>query len=170
LEKTIFTSGAANKNVTDIFVAANSNEVSVPTDRFNFKVGDSKDQTVHLTIANFGKDGDITSAIIGDASSSNILTFEASAQVINDIKHCLDQVSMARSQMGAVMNQLEFALTSASNFVVNSEASRSHIEDTNYAKISAELASTQIKAQAATAVLAQANLSSEMALKLLEQH
>ena len=170
LEKTIFTSGAANKNVTDIFVAANSNEVSVPTDRFNFKVGDSKDQTVHRTIANFGKDGDITSAITGDASSSNILTFEASAQVINDIKHCLDQVSMARSQMGAVMNQLEFALTSASNFVVNSEASRSHIEDTNYAKISAELASTQIKAQAATAVLAQANLSSEMALKLLEQH
>lgn len=68
------------------------------------------------------------------------------------------------------MNQLEFALTSASNFVVNSEASRSHIEDTNYAKISAELASTQIKAQAATAVLAQANISSEMALKLLEQH
>jgi flagellin len=70
--------------------------------------------------------------------------------------------------MGAVMNQLEFALDSASKFVVNSDASRSHIEDANYAQASVVLATSQIKRQVATAVLAQANISSEMALKLLE--
>jgi flagellin len=53
---------------------------------------------------------------------------------------------------------------------MNSEASRSQIEDADYAQASTELAKTQIKQQAATAVLAQANLSSQMVLKLLEQN
>ena len=150
-------------------MTANANNSPIKTDRFNFKVGDDKDQFIHLTIANFGQDGDITGAITNEQVASNILTFEASSQVINDIIYCLDQISLARSKMGAVMNQLEFALNSASNFVVNSEASRSHIEDANFAQASTVLATTQIKLQAATAVLAQANLSSEMTLKLLEK-
>jgi flagellin len=50
---------------------------------------------------------------------------------------------------------------------VNSKASRSQIEDADYAKASTQLAQSQIKQQAATAVLAQANLSSDMVLKLL---
>ena len=169
LEKTVFTSNTLNKNVKNLWVTANANNSPIKTDRFNFKVGDDKDQFIHLTIANFGQDGDITGAITNEQVASNILTFEASSQVINDIIYCLDQISLARSKMGAVMNQLEFALNSASNFVVNSEASRSHIEDANFAQASTVLATTQIKLQAATAVLAQANLSSEMTLKLLEK-
>jgi flagellin-like hook-associated protein FlgL len=168
LEKTVFTSATPHKNVRDLRVSANANDTSVKTDRFNFKVGENEDQFIHLTIANFGQDGDITGAITNEQVDSNILTFEASAQVINDITYCLDQISSARSSMGAVMNQLEFALDNASKFAVNAEASRSHVEDTNYAQASVVLASSQIKLQAATAVLAQANLSSEMALKLLE--
>ena len=169
LEKTIFTSNDFNKNVKDLLVTANANEASIKTDHFNFKVDEDKDQFIHLSIANFGKDGDITGAITNEKFYSNILNLQASSQAINDINYCLEQISSARSNMGAVMNQLEFALDGASRFVVNSEASRSHIEDANYAQASTVLATTQIKLQAATAVLAQANLSSEMALKLLEK-
>jgi flagellin len=69
--------------------------------------------------------------------------------------------------MGAVINRLEHVLNNLSNVVVNSKASRSQIEDADYAKASTQLAQSQIKQQAATAVLAQANLSSDMVLKLL---
>jgi len=56
-------------------------------------------------------------------------------------------------------------LTSVS---INSSASRSQIEDADYASASTELAKTQIMQQAATAVLAQANMSQQTVLKLLQ--
>jgi len=49
----------------------------------------------------------------------------------------------------------------------NSAASRSQIEDADYAKASTELARAQIMQQAGTAVLAQANMSQQSVLKLL---
>jgi len=54
-----------------------------------------------------------------------------------------------------------------SNVSMNLSESRSHIEDADYAKASTELAKTQIMQQAATAVLAQANISQQTVLKLL---
>lgn len=103
------------------------------------------------------------------AAGANLYIDNIKIQVNTPIEFSADQIASARSNMGAVMNQLEFALDGASGFVVNSEASRSHIEDANYAQASTVLATIQIKLQSATAVLAQANLSSEMALKLLEK-
>jgi flagellin len=50
---------------------------------------------------------------------------------------------------------------------MNSSASRSQIEDADYAKASTSLAKSQIMSQAATAVLAQANTSQQTVLKLL---
>jgi flagellin len=53
------------------------------------------------------------------------------------------------------------------NVSMNSSASRSQIEDADYAKASTDLAKSQIMQQAATAVLAQANTSQQTVLKLL---
>jgi flagellin len=69
--------------------------------------------------------------------------------------------------MGATMNRLLHAIDSLTTVNLNSEQSRSQIEDADYAKASTELAKNQIKLQANTAVLAQANASAEMILKLL---
>jgi flagellin len=165
--KTIFTSQILNSNVNDLSVTANANDALARTAQFDFRVGANKEQVIQLNIANFGKDGDITGAITSDTLSTNILTLEASNQVVTNINVCLDQISVARANMGAVINRLEHVLDNLSNVVVNSEASRSRVEDADYAKSSTLLAQTQIKKQAATAVLAQANLSSQMVLKLL---
>ena len=165
--KTIFTSQTLNSNVTDLRVTENANDPFENTARFEFRVGANKDQVIGINIANFGKDGDVTGAITSDKFSTNILTLEASYEVVRSINVCLDQISVARANMGAVINRLEHVLDNLSNVVVNSEASRSQIEDADYAKASTLLAKTQINQQAATAVLAQANLSSEMVLKLL---
>ena len=53
------------------------------------------------------------------------------------------------------------------NVVTNSKQSRSQIEDADYAKASTDLAKAQIMQQAGTAVLAQANMSQQSVLKLL---
>ena len=73
-----------------------------------------------------------------------------------------------RSTMGAVMNRMEHVINNLSNVTTNLSASRSQIEDADYAAASTELAKTQIMQQAATAVLAQANTSQQTVLKLLQ--
>jgi len=70
--------------------------------------------------------------------------------------------------MGAVMNRLDYIMDNLSNVSMNTTASRSQIEDANYAQASTELARTQIMQQAATAVLAQANMDQQTVLKLLQ--
>jgi flagellin len=50
---------------------------------------------------------------------------------------------------------------------LNTSASRSQIEDTDYAKATTELAKSQIIQQAATAMLTQANQAPQSVLSLL---
>jgi flagellin len=77
-------------------------------------------------------------------------------------------VSKSRSQMGATINRLTYAADNLTNISTNTQASRSRILDTDYAKTTTELARTQIIQQAATAMLAQANQQPQMVLSLLK--
>jgi len=136
--------------------------------RLSFQVGPSPDQLIHIDFADFGKDGDITGAITSDKAPTNILTVQAANDVTQSVNKSLDMIAQTRASMGAVMNRLEHVIDNLTNVVMNSEASRSQIEDADYAKASTELARTQIMQQAATAVLAQANTSQQSVLKLLQ--
>ena len=60
-------------------------------------------------------------------------------------------------------------INNLTNVSMNLSASRSQIEDADYASASTELAKTQIMQQASTAILAQANISQQSVLKLLEK-
>jgi flagellin len=84
------------------------------------------------------------------------------------VNSSLDRVAQTRATMGAVMNRLQHVIDNVTNVVTASEASRSQIEDADYATASTELARTQIMQQAATAVLAQANTDQQTVLKLLQ--
>ena len=136
--------------------------------RLSFQVGPSPDQLINIDFADFGKDGDITGAITSDRAPTNILTVQAANDVTQSVNKSLDMIAQTRASMGAVMNRLEHVIDNLTNVVMNSEASRSQIEDADYAKASTELARTQIMQQAATAVLAQANTSQQSVLKLLQ--
>ena len=70
--------------------------------------------------------------------------------------------------MGATINRLQFAADNLLNVKSNAEASRSRVEDTDYAAATTELARTQIIQQAATAMLAQANQIPQTVLALLK--
>ena len=136
--------------------------------RLSFQVGPSPDQLIHIDLADFGKNGDITGPITSDKAPTNILTVQAANDVTQSVNKSLDMIAQTRASMGAVMNRLEHVIDNLTNVVMNSEASRSQIEDADYAKASTELARTQIMQQAATAVLAQANTSQQTVLKLLQ--
>ena len=80
----------------------------------------------------------------------------------------MDKVNKNRANMGAVINRLTHAIDNLSNVSTNQSASRSQIEDADYAKASTELARAQILQQAGTAILAQANASQQVVLQLLQ--
>jgi len=80
----------------------------------------------------------------------------------------MDKVNGARANMGAVMNRLQYVIDNLTNVSTNTEASRSRIQDADYAEASTAMARSQIMQQASTAVLAQANQSLQTVLKLLQ--
>jgi len=109
-----------------------------------------------------------TGAIYGDISTSTIASASGAKDAIAAVDLSLTAANTARSKLGAAINQLTYAADNMSNIAMNTSASRSRIEDTDYAQASTELARTQIIQQAATAMLAQANQSPQSVLALLK--
>jgi flagellin len=143
--------------------------------RLSFHVGASANQTVSVDLADFGSGGTITGDITGDVllwdqeTRVNRIDSQATATaVLAKLDVAMDKVNGTRATMGAIMNRLEHTIDNLMNVSVNTSASRSQIEDADYAAASTELARTQIMQQAATAILAQANADQQGVLKLLQ--
>ena len=83
------------------------------------------------------------------------------------IKPSLQQPRSER-RMAPTLTDLEYASDNLMNVAQNTDASRSQIEDADYAAETSELARTQIIAQASTAMLAQANQTKQSVLALLQ--
>ena len=141
--------------------------------RMAFQVGSSANQVITIDLADFGKNGSITGQITSDvdlaeeARSVRINSREGATAVLNLLDTSMDKINATRATMGAVMNRLDHVINNLTNVSMNMSASRSQIEDADYAAASTELAKTQIMQQAATAVLAQANTSQQSVMKLL---
>ncbi len=86
---------------------------------------------------------------------------------IDTIDRAIEQINGERSKLGAVSNRLDYTVSNLGNIVSNTAASRSQIEDADFAAESANLAKNQILLQAGTAMLAQANASQQTVLSLL---
>ena len=92
----------------------------------------------------------------------------SSYTALSILDSAINTVSSARASMGTYQNQLNAAITNLHNTSMNLQASRSRILDTDYAAETTNLAKAQIIQQAATAMLAQANQSSQTVLALLK--
>ncbi len=79
----------------------------------------------------------------------------------------LNSVNSSRADLGAVQNRFTSVVANLSTSSENMSAARSRIRDTDYASETAELTRNQILQQAGTAMLAQANQSSQNVLSLL---
>ncbi|WP_301281914.1 flagellin [Halomonas sp. 707B3] len=98
-------------------------------------------------------------------------TVELGKQLTDDplkkLDAALNQVDSFRSELGAVQNRFESAITNLSTNETNLSAARSRIEDADYAVEVAEMTRAQILQQAGTSVLAQANQLPQNVLSLL---
>ena len=141
-----------------------------------FQVGYEADQTITVNLGDLQTDGD--AAYSAGIAAGGIFTNDIDSIVINTVADAntsltaLD-VSIAgldakRSVIGSALNTLEFAVDSLSNAKQNAQAARSRIADTDYATETTELARTQIIAQAATAMLSQANQQAMSVMALLK--
>ncbi|WP_369115639.1 FliC/FljB family flagellin [Edwardsiella tarda] len=79
----------------------------------------------------------------------------------------LSQVDQLRSGLGAVQNRFDSVINNLNSTVNNLSASRSRIQDADYATEVSNMSRAQILQQAGTSVLAQANQSTQNVLSLL---
>ena len=176
-EKGFFTTGNFSSLGFQVgsFGGQASTEMEPPkVGRLAFQVGASAQQLITIDLADFGKNGSITGDITGDVELNvedrvnRINTRDGASAVLQKLDHVMERVNATRADMGAIMNRLTHAMDNLTNVSMNQEASRSQIQDADYAKASTELAKSQIMQQAATAVLAQANMSQQTVLQLLQ--
>ncbi len=97
----------------------------------------------------------------------DITSVEGAQKAMSIMDKALGAVNSARAEMGAIQNRFSSTIANLSSTSENLSASRSRIRDTDYAKETAELTRTQILQQAGTAMLSQANSSTQSVLSLL---
>lgn len=112
-----------------------------------------------------GGAGNATAAKLADI---DVLTTDKATSALASIDNSIQFISDQRANLGAIQNRLEHTVNNLTNIVTNTEASRSAIMDADYSKETTALAKSQILTQAATAMLAQANQSSQGVLSLLK--
>ena len=139
--------------------------------QFTFQVGANTAQTVNVIIGNVAITSGTSPAIVGTLgglSAATIATAAGATLAIAAVDVALTTLNAQRSTIGAMVNRLTHAVDNLTNVAQNASDSRSKVEDTDYAAATSELARTQIIAQAATAILAQANQQPQSVLSLLK--
>jgi flagellin len=104
--------------------------------------------------------------IVAPSSNSIDLVNNASGALAS-ISSAIEQVSGQRAEYGALQNRLEYTVSNLMNVSEFTTAARSRIEDADFAAESARLAKAQVLQQTGTAMLAQANASSQLAISLI---
>ncbi len=107
-----------------------------------------------------------SSAAIGTGLS--VLTVANAENTMNRIDAALQKVSESRAQLGAVQNRLASTISNLENVSQNLSASKSRIVDADFAAETSKLSKAQILQQAGTAMLSQANASTQNVLSLLQ--
>jgi len=83
------------------------------------------------------------------------------------IDAALAQIDSSRAGLGAVQNRFSHTISNLANVSENVSASRSRIEDTDFASETANMTKNQILQQAGTTILSQANQIPQAAISLL---
>lgn len=118
---------------------------------------------IHSTGATSSKSDELYTAInaaISAPTSFNTIITKANAYITS--------LDTQRSKLGALQNQMDYAVSNVTELSANLTAARSRVADTDYASETASLTKGQILQQAATAMLAQANQMPNVILSLLK--
>jgi len=156
--------------------ALNADVAGTDVRSVRFQVGANANQVITVTLKDFSFSSDVdevpASAAVfsGEArlNDTDISSRSGANTALERLDFAIQRVNDERATYGAIINRLTYAGDNLSNVHRNTIDSRSRILDTDYAKAASELSRTQIIQQAATAVLAQANVDQQTVLKLLQ--
>ncbi|WP_306421972.1 flagellin [Marinobacterium sedimentorum] len=98
----------------------------------------------------------------------DISTVAGAQDAIATIDAALKEVDTTRASLGAIQNRFETTISNLQNVSENASASRSRIQDADFAAETANLTRAQILQQAGTSILAQANSLPQSVLSLLQ--
>ncbi|WP_372999443.1 flagellin [Lutispora sp.] len=138
---------------------------SFATSEIDLQVGANCGQFISFTIGNMGASEIGVSGVA--AAVSNATSADTITAKIVDIDNAIEKVSIQRSKLGAIQNRLEHTIKNLDNTAENLQAAESRIRDVDMAKEMMEFTKQNILQQAATAMLAQANMAPQTVLQLL---
>ena len=136
---------------------------------FTFQVGANAGQVISVGISNqaITSTASLTPQFVA-LSGTGLTTGQVASAAVAKLDDALSTLNANRSKIGAAVNRLEHAISNLTNVAQNATDSRSRVTDTDYSKATSDLAKQQIIAQAATAILAQANQQPQSVLSLLK--
>jgi flagellin len=131
----------------------------------SFQVGptDSAFNRIEVNVGDMRATGDNLN--LGTAS---VATISTSRSAITTIDLAITEVAQQRGDLGAFQNRLGFTISYTENEIENIQASEASISDADIALEVNDFTRAQILSQAATAMLAQANVLPQNALSLLQ--
>jgi flagellin len=118
-------------------------------------------------VAKFGLSAQTYAVDSKTLSSVNVLDVAGANDAMNRVDAALTSVSTLRSTFGAIQNRFESVIANLSTSTENMTASRSRIQDADFAAETANLSRSQVLQQAGTAMVAQANQLPQGVLALL---
>ena len=137
---------------------------SLATD-LEFQVGqDTADQ---IAIAFGDLDISTINAYAGSGAFDISTDADAAQAELANLDADIDAVSGLRATFGATQNRFEAVISSVQSYAENLSASRSRIQDADFAAETANLTKVQIMQQAGIAMLSQANAAPQNVLSLL---
>ncbi|WP_194192235.1 flagellin [Clostridium chrysemydis] len=125
-----------------------------------FQVGANSGQTISISLK------DMRTSALG-LKDATVSSQTGASSAITNIDTAIQTVSGFRADLGSVQNRLESSIRSTNNTAENLQAAESRIRDVDMAKEMMEFSKDNILAQAAQAMLAQANQQPQAVLQLL---
>ncbi|SHK39174.1 flagellin [Anaerobranca californiensis DSM 14826] len=123
-------------------------------------IGANEGQSLEISIGNM-------TAIGLEVNDLEIKNQESADKAISTIDDAIETLSKERSQLGAWQNRLEHTIKNLDNAAENLQAAESRIRDVDMAHEMMNFTKQNILQQAATAMLAQANMAPQSVLQLL---
>ncbi len=115
--------------------------------------------------------GFVTSELVDGAkftiNGSDVSSRETASGSVTAINKAIETVSTERSKLGAMQNRLEHTISNLGTSAENLQAAESRIRDLDMAEEIMAFTKNNILQQAATAMLAQANMAPQSVLQLL---
>lgn len=152
---------------TSIAAIAANNTFDVTANGVSFQIGANGGQTLAVSISDMRADQLGSAGIKMDDIDVTDFTVNTFDQQLAAIDAAISTVSSERSKLGAWQNRLDHTINNLTTASENLTAAASRIRDVDMALEMANFTRTQILQQAGTAMLAQANASTQSVLKLL---